>query len=139
RFSMRRMSSTGKDRHFYRAIAFLLRDLDLADRPILVVGALDDGDGDADIGEVVRDVPGAEFWIEPGAAPTIKGVVDILVPARELLAQIGGLKGGRGLGDRLQSHVFDDEMRRDQHDAIDAMILDAAGIDSRDRSAVGMA
>src|SRR5215469_16023524 len=59
RLTMRRMSGPGNNRHFHRAIAFLLRDLDLADRPILVVGALDEGDGNADIGEIVRDIPAA--------------------------------------------------------------------------------
>src|ERR1700716_4484311 len=84
RITMRRMSGAWNDRHIDRAVAFLLRDLDLADGPILVFGALQDRNRHPDIGEAFRDIPVAKFWVEPGVAPAVKGVVDIAVPARQL-------------------------------------------------------
>src|SRR6478735_12385612 len=64
RFPMRRVSGPLEQGHIDWTIALLLRDLDLPEGPILVVGALDDRDGNADIGEVFRDIPVAEFRIE---------------------------------------------------------------------------
>ena len=81
---MRRMAGAGHHGHIDRTIALFLRDLDLADRAILIVGALHDRDGHADIGEIFGNIPVAELRIEPGAVPAIEGVVDIVVPAREL-------------------------------------------------------
>src|SRR4051812_619689 len=136
---MRRMRRARHDFQIDRAIAFLLRDLGLTQRPVLVVHALKDQDGNADISEIFRDIPVAEFRIEPGGVPAVEGVVDVLVPARELCLQVGGLKGGLDVCNRLHRDVLDDEMRRDQHEAVQAMILMRAGIDRRDRGAVGMA
>ena len=93
RFTMRRMSGPRDHRHIDRTIALFLRDLDLADGAILVVGALQDRDRNADIGEVFRDIPVAEFGVEPGAVPAIEGVVDVVVPARQLRLQVRGLIG----------------------------------------------
>src|ERR1700687_3298587 len=81
RVTMRRMSGGWNDRYIDRAVAFLLRDLDLADGPVLVVGALQDRNRHPDVGEVFRNVPVTKFWIEPGVAPAIEAVVDIAVPA----------------------------------------------------------
>ena len=75
-------------RHIDRAIALLLRDLDLPHGAVLVVRALHDRDRHADIGEIFGDIPVAEFRIEPGAVPAIERVVDVLVPARELRLQV---------------------------------------------------
>src|SRR5579871_6359319 len=83
RFTMRRMPGAFNDRHIDRTVTLLLGDLDLPYCPILVVGALDDRNRHADVGKIIRDIPGAEFRIEPGAVPAVEGVVDILVPARE--------------------------------------------------------
>src|ERR1700730_19293833 len=80
RVTMRRMSGARHDRHLDRAVAFLLRDLDLADGPVLVVGALQDRNRHPDVGEIFRNIPLAKVWIEPGVAPAIEGVVDIAVP-----------------------------------------------------------
>ena len=82
RFPVRRMSRPRDHGDIDRAVAFLLRDLDLAQRPVLVIHALQDGDRHADIGEVVGNIPVAEFRVEPGAVPAIEGVVDVPVPAR---------------------------------------------------------
>src|SRR5258708_5916749 len=69
RFTMRRMSGPGKDRHVDRTIALLLGDFDLTDCPILVVCPLQDRHRHADIGEVFRDIPVAKFRVEPVAIP----------------------------------------------------------------------
>ena len=82
RIAMRGMARARNDFQIDRAVTFLLRDLDLTQRSILVIRALHDHDGTADVGEIFRDVPVAEFWIEPGAVPAKESVVDVLVPAR---------------------------------------------------------
>ena len=84
RFAMRRMSGPRNNRHINRTIALFPRDLDLANSPILVVGALQDRDRHADVGEIFRNIPVAKFRIEPGAVPAVEGVVDIAVPALQL-------------------------------------------------------
>jgi hypothetical protein len=61
------------------------------------------------------------------------------VPALQLRLQVGGFIGGFDFGDRGHRNIFHDEMRRDHHDTLHAMVLHAAGIDRGDRSAVGMA
>src|SRR5271163_1351671 len=109
---MRRMSGLAKNRHLDRTIAILPDDLDLTDCPIWVVGALEYRDGDADIGEIVGNIPGAEFRIEPGAVPAMEGVVDVNVPARQFRLQPACLIGGLDLGDGSDRNILDDEMRR---------------------------
>src|SRR5215475_5261314 len=101
---MRRMSGSFDDRHIDRTVALLLRNLDLSDRPILVIGALDHRDRYADIGKIVRDIPGTEFRIEPGAIPAVEGIVDILVPARQLSTQTGRLVRRLDFGDGGDPH-----------------------------------
>src|SRR5260370_15191970 len=97
---MRRMSGRWNDGHIDRTIALLLRDFDLADCPILVVRPLQDRNWYADIGEIFRNIPVAEFRVEPGAIPAVKGVVDIAVPAPQFCLEVGGLVGLFDLGDR---------------------------------------
>src|SRR5262249_28426049 len=65
--------------------------------------------------------------------------VDIVVPALELLAQIARLVILSGLADLGETHVLGEEMRRHEHEAAHAMILHAAGINGRNRSAVAIA
>src|ERR1700731_2169212 len=77
--AMRRMPRSRNDGGIDRAVAFLLRGPDLTHRPILVIHALQDGDGDADIGEVFGNIPIPECRVEPGAVPAVEGVVDVLV------------------------------------------------------------
>ena len=132
------MARARQQRHLDRAIAFLLRDLDLLHRAVLVVLALHDQDGHADIGEELGDIPFAEFGIEPGAVPALEGVVDVGMPARKPRPQIAGLIGFARLLDRGDAHVLGEEMWRHQHQAADAMILMAAGIDRRDGRAVAV-
>src|SRR4051812_44823713 len=72
---MRLVSGARDHGYVDRAVAFILRDLDLAHGAILVIRALQDRHGHADIGEVFRNIPVAECWIEPGVVPAIEGVV----------------------------------------------------------------
>src|SRR5258705_1650700 len=135
---MRRMSGTGNHHHFDRTIAFFLRDLDLTDGPVLIVGALQGRERYPDVGEILRNIPATKPVVEPRVIPTVEGVVDIAVPALQLLPEASGLIGLPGLRDRRQPDIFHDEMRRDHRHRADAMILDTNGIDRRNRSAVGM-
>src|SRR5258705_9585119 len=138
RFTMRRMSGTRDHRHIDRTIAFFLGNLDLADRPILVLGALQDCNRYPDVGEILRNIPVAKLWVEPRRVPPVERVVDVAVPALQLRSEIGGLIGLLDLGDRLHRNILHDEMGRDHRYAADAVILNTAGIDRRYRSAVGM-
>src|ERR1700732_360253 len=93
RFAMRRMSGAWQDRHIHRTIALLLRDLDLAGRPVLILSALQDRDRYADKGEILGNIPISKPGVEPGAIPAVEGVVDIAMPARQFFPQVGGLVG----------------------------------------------
>src|SRR5205807_6118930 len=63
--AMRSVSHARHERHIDRAIAFLLRHLDLPDSAVLIVLALRNQHRHPDIGEHVRDVPASEIRIEP--------------------------------------------------------------------------
>src|ERR1700733_3241611 len=109
RFAMRRMSDGRNHRHVDRTIALLLRDLDLSNGSILVIGALQDCDRHAYVGEVLRNIPAAKPGVEPGLAPAVEGVVDIAVPALELRLEAAGLVGLPGVRDRPDPDILDDE------------------------------
>src|ERR1700742_3926177 len=93
RLAMRRMPRPWNSHHVDRAIAFVLRDLDLTHAPVLIIDTLHDHDGDPDIGEVFRNIPVAELRVEPSAVPAVKGVVDVAMPARQFCPEVGGLEG----------------------------------------------
>src|SRR5271154_5259899 len=132
------MSRTRYHRHIDRAITLLLRNLDLTDCPILIVFAMQNCDGHANVGEIVADVPSTKVGIKPGVIPTIECVVDVLMPARELGPQVRRFIGLSDPGDRGNGYLLDDEMRRDQHNAAHAVIASTTSIDRRDRGAVRM-
>src|SRR5689334_17053868 len=90
-FAVRRMPDARQDGHIHGAVAFVLRELDLAQGAVLIGRALDYRNGHADIGEIVGNIPAAEFCVEPRTVPAMEGVVDILVPAREFGAEVRGL------------------------------------------------
>src|SRR5260370_245381 len=77
RFTIWRMSGTRDHRHLDRTIAFFLRNLDLADCPILVVGALQDRHRHPYVGEIFRNIPAAKFRCEPAAVQAVERVADI--------------------------------------------------------------
>src|SRR4249919_2108367 len=114
--------------HLDRTIAFLLSNLDLLHGAILVVLALHDQHRHANISEELGDVPFAELRVEPGAVPALERTVDIVVPAREPRAQVPCFIGFPGFDDRRNARILGEEMRRDQHEAADPVILMTAGI-----------
>ena len=138
RLAMRGVAGIGNQHDIDRAVAFLLRDLDLPHGAVLIRRTLHDRNRDADVGKVLGNIPIAEFRIEPGVVPAIEGVVGILVPARQFLFQVRGLIGRLNFGNGSYRDILDDEMRGDQRDALDAVILASPCIDRRDRGAVGM-
>ena len=140
RLAMRRMSRAGDQADIDRAVAFAPRDLDLPHGAVLIVLALHDLHRHADIGEVVGNIPVAEFRIEPGAVPAIEGVVDILVPARQLLLQVRWSRRSSRIS-AIEATEISSTMKCGaiSDEAAYAMILMRAGIDRRDRGAVGMA
>ena len=99
-----RMAHTRQNCRFHRAVAFVLRRFDLLDSAVLVVGALHDEDGHADITKRLGDIPGAKFRIEPRPVPGVEGAIDIVVPALELLPQIAGLVVLVGAADLGETH-----------------------------------
>src|SRR5580692_719808 len=133
------MSRARYHRHIDGAITLLLRDLDLADRPILIVRTLQNCDRNTNVGEIFADVPSTKVGIKPGVIPAVEGVIDVVVPSRKLGPQIRRFIGLSDPGDGSNGYFLDDEMRRDQHDTTDAVIASTAGIDRSDRGAVGMA
>src|SRR5215831_14804913 len=72
RLAVRRVPRIRQQRDIDRAIALLLRHLDLPHGAILVVLALHDQDRHADMGERIAEIPLAELGIEPGAAPAVE-------------------------------------------------------------------
>src|SRR5262245_15863295 len=96
RLAVRRVPRIRQQRDVDRAIALLLRYLDLPRGAILVVLALHDQDRHADMGERIAEIPLAELGVEPGAAPAVERVVRVGVPARKLCAQRARLERGPG-------------------------------------------
>src|SRR5580692_8827593 len=133
------MSRARYHRHIDGAITLLLRDLDLADRPILIVRTLQNCDRNTNVGKIFADVPSTKVGIKPGVIPAVEGVIDAAVPSRKLGPQIRRFIGLSNPGDGSNGYLLHDEMRRDQHDAADAVIAGRPGINRRDRGAVGMA
>src|SRR3972149_11386139 len=138
RFPMRRMAHAGEHRHLDGAGALLLGDRDLARRPIGIAITLDDQYRHADIAEIFRDIPGAKSWMKPGIVPAAEGGNHVAVPARQPPPQAPRLEGRPGPRDLGNRNVLDHEMRRDQDEPANAVVLNAPGIDDGDRGAVGM-
>src|SRR5260221_7337934 len=102
---------------------------------VLVVLALDDQDRTRDGGQVILDVPRAEFGVEPDVVPAAEGAVDVAVVAPEAGAQIArpvGLPGRRDAGDR---DILDEDMRRLGDEAA-AGPAPRAGMDEGDGGAI---
>src|SRR5579872_2826622 len=111
RLAARIVSDAGQDRSLDRRIAFLLGDLDLAQRAVLVVLALHDQHRHADVAERISDIPVAELWIEPRLAPGAERTIDIGVPTLEFFAQRAGGECGARPFDLGDTHVLGEEMR----------------------------
>jgi len=70
-----------------------LDGIELRHGAVLVVVALDGEYRADDAGQVLLDVPGAEFRVQPDVVPAAEGVGGIDVMARKLALQVGGLEG----------------------------------------------
>src|SRR6185312_14441199 len=133
------MARAWQQRDLDRTIAFLLGNLDLFHGAVLVVLALHDQNGHADVSEELCDVPLAELRVEPGTVPTLERAVDVVVPAREPRPQIAGFIGFSRLGDCGDTGILGEEMRCNQHEAADPVILVAARVNRRDGGPVAVA
>src|SRR5258708_28934934 len=69
RLTMRRMSGAPDDRHIDRTKAFFPRDFDLADCSILVIGALQECNGNAYVREIFRNIPVTKRWVDTCRVP----------------------------------------------------------------------
>ena len=82
-------------------------------------------------------------WRKAGSSQApfqpLKALSGSLCQRASLALQVGGLVGLLRLGDGRDAHILGKEMRRDQHQPADAMILMRAGIDRRDGCAVAVA
>src|SRR5579863_2405963 len=117
RLAARIVASVWQDRSLNRRVAFLVGDLDLAQRAVLVVLALHDQHRHPDIAEGISDVPVAKFRIEPWLAPGAERAIDIGVPALELVPQLPGGERGACPLDLGDTYVLGEKMRRHQHQA----------------------
>src|SRR3970040_1425559 len=77
--------------------------IELGERPVLVVTALDEKDGAIDPGKVALDVPGGEGGVEPDVVPGVECRARVAVIAAHALGKVGGLEslpGSLDTGDR---------------------------------------
>ena len=137
-FAMWGVARVIDERDIDGAVALLLRDLDLSHGPVGIVGALYDGDRHAHVSKSLGDIEAPKRRVQPGVSPAVESVVHVAVPSRQALLEIVRFVSLPGLPDRLNSRLFRNEVRRDQHQSADAMVLNATGIDRRNRCAVRM-
>src|ERR1700722_17242087 len=83
RLALWHMTNPRQHRGLDRAVTCLLRGLELLERAVLILFALHDQDRNADVAERFRNVPFAEFRIDPGLAPRAEGEIDVGVPATQ--------------------------------------------------------
>src|SRR5262245_23714287 len=132
RFALWRMAGARQQGNFDRAIALRLRHLDLLHGAVLIVLALHDQDRHANISQEFRDIPFAEFRIEPCVIPAHECIVDVGMPARKPRTQVARGIGFLRLSDGGQARFLSEEMRCDEHEAADPMVLMTARVDRRD-------
>ena len=133
------MPNPGEHHGFNRAEAFLPRHLDLPKRAVLIVLALHDQHGHTDVPQGFGDVPFLEVGMQPGLVPAAERGIDIGVVGFQPFPQRAGIERFAGAPDFRKPHLFGKKMRRDQNDAANPMILDAAGIDRGNRGAIAVA
>src|SRR5580658_2370883 len=138
RFAAWIMTDARQHRRLDRTEAFLLRGLDLLKRSVLVFFTLHDQHRHADVAERFGDIPLTELRIEPRLAPGAVGTVDVGVPALELLAQWPGRERFARAADLSETHLLDEEVWCDQHQAADPMILHRARVNGGDGGAVAV-
>src|SRR5580658_10667675 len=90
RLALWHVANARQHRSLNRAITRLLRGLELLERAVLILLALHDQDGNADVAEGFCDVPFAEFRIEPRLAPRAESAIDVIMPALEFFPKGAG-------------------------------------------------
>ena len=128
-----RASSTDADD---RAADAALDRVDLRQRPVLVVLALDQQRRRRHAGQHVLDVPGAELGREPDVVPQPERALGVAVVARHPLAEVGGRERLARLVDARHRDVLDEHVRGEQDQPAHRV---ARGVDERDRAAVAVA
>jgi hypothetical protein len=87
-----------------------IHTVDLRERAVLILGALDGEDRSANSRGAIADIEFVlEARIEPRVVPAAKGVVDVRMPARELFAQIGRFVSDFSLCDLGEREVLDEK------------------------------
>src|ERR1700704_4440169 len=135
--AVRRVPAVGEAQELDRAAGLPRDRLELRHRPVLVVEALDREHRAMYPRQDLLDVPAPEVRVQPDVVPPPERLRSVGVIAAELLREVRVLEGGLRLRDALHADVFDENMRRHNHQPLDAVVH--RGVDQRDRSAVGMA
>src|SRR5260221_3400436 len=112
--------------------------VDLGQRAVFVIGALDRQHRAAHAGQNALDVPGAKVRMKPDVVPAAEGAVDIGVIAREAPPQVGRVISRPRRRDAGGGRVLDEDVRRLEDDGVHRP-TPAAGMDERDRRAVAVA
>ena len=86
RLAMRRMLHARQQCDVNRTVAFLLGNLDLTYRTVLILRTLHDQHRHSDIGEHIGNVEATEIRVEPGIVPAPKGRIDVGMVASEARA-----------------------------------------------------
>ena len=128
RLAVRRVTDARQQRDVDGAVTLLLRDLDLAGGAVLVCLALYDLDRNPNVCEGLRNIPAAEFRIEPSFVPAPKADVDIRMPGGQFLFQAAFLIGDLQPRDFRDGEILDKEMRCNQRQAADTVIFFAPEI-----------
>src|SRR3954452_19867583 len=113
-----------------------LDPVELGERAVGIVRALDQEHRAADALGFVLQAPVAEGRIEPDVAPAVERGVGIVVVARHPLAQLAAVVGVARLPDGGHRDVLDHHVRREECDPSHGVV---GGVDERDRAAVAVA
>src|SRR5690606_32923333 len=111
--------------------------VELAHRPVLVVLALDREDRTANRGHFLLDRPRGECVRQPDLGPVAERSVDVVVIARELLAQPRHFVAACDRRNRIGADRLDEQVRRERDDG-GVRIREGARVDQRDRGAVAV-
>ena len=109
------------------------------DRAVRIVLALYDEEGNADVAQFLAYIEQLEFGVKPEVEPASHRIVGVGVMPLKAASELGRMVIVGGLANGGNVHVLNEKMRLDQHEAADAMVLNAARVNRRDRSAVAVA
>src|SRR6267378_4602347 len=135
--AVRRVPAVGEAKELDRTAGLPRDRLELRHRPVFVVEALDREHRAMYPRQDLLDVPAPEVRVQPDVVPPPERLRSVGVIAAELLREVGVLEGRLRLGDALHADVFDENMRRHDHQSSDVAFRGC--INERDRTAVGMA